>query len=192
MVTNLIWQIPSLVLRFNMFRTNKVKRLLAVSSVLLMLSLLQVAVPPAHGYGKSALWQVTISGNCNNPSLCSSTSVGGFWVWAEFDSGSKGDATVTDCEHFGSTRPYGGAQHVNVEITGWTIAPGSAGPQTFFVTSEIDTITGHTGGRPVVINIPSELFDTGVPAVAGHYSTQDVLGFSAPGISFQIQVVQVG
>src|SRR5207253_10941284 len=72
-----------------------------------------------------------------------------------------------------------------------TIAPGSAGPQTFFITSEIDTITGHTNGPPVTITIPSENFDTGVPAVAGHYSTQDVLGFSAPGVSFQIQVVQL-
>jgi hypothetical protein len=30
--------------------------------------------------------------------------------------------------------------------------------------------------------------DTGVPAVAGHYSTEDIFGFTAPGIAIQIQV----
>ena len=148
------------------------------------------AVPFAHAYGKTALWQIAISGNCNNKTLCAGQ-LGGFWVWAEFDSGSTGDATVTFCGHGLPTAPYGSAQHINVEITSWTIAPGSAGPQTFFITSEIDTITGHTNGPPVTVTIPSENFDTGVPAVPGHYSTQDVLGFSAPGVSFQIQVVQI-
>ncbi len=32
-------------------------------------------------------------------------------------------------------------------------------------------------------------FDTGVPAVPGHYSTSDVLGFNAPpGVAIQIEV----
>jgi hypothetical protein len=31
--------------------------------------------------------------------------------------------------------------------------------------------------------------DTGIPAVEGHYSTQDVLGFNAPpGVAIQVQV----
>ena len=33
--------------------------------------------------------------------------------------------------------------------------------------------------------------DTGIPAMAGHFSTDDVLGFHAPGVSFQVQVVQI-
>ena len=151
-----------------------------------------------HAYGNLALWQIAISGNCNNPSLCAGApfnGTGGFWVWAEFDSDNTGDVTVTDCGHLvgGPTavQQTVGAQHVNIDIASWTIKSGSAGPSTFFVTSEIDTITGRTGGPPVVITIPSENFDTGVPAVAGHYSTTQILGFSAPGVSFQLQVVQL-
>ena len=30
--------------------------------------------------------------------------------------------------------------------------------------------------------------DTGIPATPGHYDTSEILGFSAPGISFQLQV----
>ncbi len=195
---------------------NKVRSLL-----LSLVSAGVLAVPTAvsaplvgHAYGNLALWQIAISGNCNNPSLCAATfGTGGFWVWAEFDSDNTGDVTVTDCSHLvgGPTavQQTAGAQHVNIDITSWKIAPGTAGPKTFIVTSEVDTITGRTGGPPVVItipsesfdtgvpavaghySIPSESFDTGVPAVAGHYSTNQILGFSAPGVSFQLQVVQL-
>jgi len=177
---------------------NQVRRLL-----LSLVSAGVLAVPTAlstplagHAYGNLALWQIAISGNCDNPSLCAGTGgTGGFWVWAEFDSDNTGDATVTDCDHLvgGPTavQQTSGAHHVNIDIRSWTIAPGSAGPSTFFVTSEVDTITGRTGGPPVVIAIPSESFDTGVPAVTGHYSTNQILGFSAPGVSFQLQVVQL-
>src|SRR3989442_8481211 len=72
------------------------------------------AATPARAYGNTALWQIAISGNCDNKSLCGAFGpVGGFWVWAEFDSGGTGDVTVTDCAHFLSTAPFGGAQHVN-------------------------------------------------------------------------------
>jgi hypothetical protein len=30
--------------------------------------------------------------------------------------------------------------------------------------------------------------DTGIPATPGHYNTMDLLGFSFPGVAFQIQV----
>ncbi len=177
---------------------NHVRRLLftLVSAGVLAAPTALSAPLAGHAYGNLALWQIAISGNCDNPSLCGAPfGTGGFWVWAEFDSGNTGDATVTDCGHLvgGPTavQETGGAQHFNINITSWMIAPGSAGPRTFFITSEVDTITGRTGGPPVVITIPSENFDTGVPAVAGHYSTTQILGFSAPGVSFQLQVVQL-
>jgi hypothetical protein len=177
---------------------NKVRQLLlslACAGVLAIPTALSTPLA-GHAYGNTALWQIAISGNCDNPSLCAGTfGTGGFWVWAEFDSGNTGNVTVTDCSHVvgGPTalQQTGGAQHVNINITGWTIAPGSAGSQTFIITSEVDTITGRTGGPPVVITIPSESFDTRIPAVAGHYSTNQILGFSAPGVSFQLQVVQL-
>ncbi len=164
-------------------------------ALLLMLSMAIVVMPRARAYGSTALWQVAASGNCDNPSLCASAfSVpGGFWVWAEIDA-VGGNATVTDCAHLLSTAPFGGAQHVNIEITGWMLmmpVGATSGPMHFFLTSEVDTITGHTGGSPIVKTISSEMFDTGIPAAPGHYSTTDVLGFSAPGVSFQFQVVQL-
>ena len=151
-------------------------------------------VPVTHAYGNSnttQLWQIAISGNFNGPGS-GQNGGGGFWVWAVLNSDFTGDATVTDCGHGFPTAPYGGAQHVNADITGWTVGAGSAGPNTLWITSEIDTVTGHTGGPPITFTNPAVPFDTGVPLVAGHYNTVDVLGFKAPGVSFQIQVVYIG
>ena len=79
---------------------------------------------------------------------------------------------------------------MNIAITGWTTGSGSAGPNTLFLTSGTITLTGHTGGTPVTFPIPAPI-DTGVPLTPGHFSTVDFLGFTAPGVSFQIQVVQL-
>ncbi len=85
----------------------------------------------------------------------------------------------------------GGAMHISADADGWYIAPGSAGPQTFFVVSETDTITG-TGGPPFTVTFTNENMDTGIAAVAGHYSAQTIFGTSAPpGTNFEIQVVQI-
>ena len=118
--------------------------------------------------------------------------LGGFWGWVEFDSGGQGDATLTGCGHLvASGGPGAGADHFNVEITGWTIEPGTAGPLTFFITDGTMTFTGNTGGRPVTVPILSPI-DTGIRAVAGHYNTAQILGFNPPpGVAFQIQVVQL-
>jgi hypothetical protein len=35
---------------------------------------------------------------------------------------------------------------------------------------------------------PANAFDTGIPAVPGRYSTAELLGFSAPGVAYQIPV----
>jgi hypothetical protein len=149
-----------------------------------------VGSPSAKAYGNNALWQIGMSFNCDNPSACG-PDLGGFWGWAEFDRGGEGDAQLTGCSHMRGG-PGAGAQHFAVDVHGWTIAPGSAGPETFFVTSETDTITGHTGGPPVTIDIPSEYMDTGIPAVPGHYSTTEIFGMKPPpGVSIQIQVVQL-
>ena len=95
------------------------------------------------------------------------------------------------CGHLQGGRAQG-AQHFSVDAHSWTIAPGSAGPATFIVLSETDTITGRTGGPPVVIDVPSEYMDTGIPAVAGHYSSGTLFGLQAPpGTNFEIQVAQL-
>jgi len=157
---------------------------LALAFVLFTVALTRA--PSAHAYGRLAQWQIGLSFNCNNPALCGSQ-LGGFWGWVEFDSDNTADAEVTGCEHLQGGRA-GGAQHISIEVTGWTI--GASGD--FVVTGEVDTITGRTGGPPVVVTIPSEYFDTGIPAVAGHFSSQTLLGMQAPpGTNFEIQVVQL-
>ncbi len=66
----------------------------------------------------------------------------------------------------------------------WTIAPGDAGPQTFFASgTETDNFRGSTE-TSTFTNM-----DTGISAVPRHYSTSQILGFAAPpGVAIQIQV----
>lgn len=152
-------------------------------------SVVLLRVPSAHAYGRLAQWQVGLSFNCDNPTYCQQ--LGGFWGWAEFDSDNTADAQLTGCQHF-QGGPAGGAQHMSVSATGWTIAMTSQGVPDFFITGEVDTITGHTGGPPVTVVIPSEFFDTGIPAVAGHFSPHTLFGMQAPpGTNFNIQVTQL-
>jgi hypothetical protein len=155
-------------------------------------SVLAVVPSTAQAYGKVALWQIGASFNCNNPDFCG-PELGGFWAWAEFDSGGQGDATATGCGHLSSPGGPGlaGADHLNIEITGWTIAPGSGGPLTFFITAGTVTSTGHSGGPPVTVPILAPI-DTGFPALPGHYTATQLFGFTPPpGVAVQIQVVQL-
>jgi hypothetical protein len=148
---------------------------------------------PASAYGGGAghdMWQVGISGNCNNPSICNTPEfggTGGFWGWAEFDRSADGTQTWGDAEFAFCFHTVGGggagAGHTSFDIESWTIAPGSAGPQTFYA-SGVETDTGH--GTPTTTEFTNQ--DTGIPAVPGHYSTSDVFGFTEPGLAFQAQV----
>jgi len=148
---------------------------------------------PAGAYGGGAshdMWQIGVSFNCNNPSVCGDE-LGGFWGWAEFDRSVDGTQTWGDAEFAGCGHVVGGggpglagAGHVSVEIESWTIAPGSAGPMTFFASGEE---TDFLHGSTVTFDFTN--LDTEFPAVPGHYSTDEILGFPAPpGVAFQIQV----
>ncbi len=53
----------------------------------------------ASAYGSAAQWQIGISGNCNNPSVCGADQLGGFWGWAEFDNDNTAHAEITGCDH---------------------------------------------------------------------------------------------
>jgi hypothetical protein len=142
---------------------------------------------PYGGGANHDMWQVGISFNCNNPDFCGDET-GGFWGWVEFDRSTDGtqtwgDAELAFCAHTVGGGGFAGAGHESIEIESWTIAPGSAGPQTFYVSGEeTDSFRGQTE----TFDITNE--DTGIPAVPGHYSTSDIFGFSAPGIAAQIQV----
>ena len=147
-------------------------RVLVTLSIILML--LSASTGTANAYGNDALWQIGLSVNCNNPSLCLNPpfGIGGFWGWIEFDSGGMGDATLTGCSHLSSSLGVlTGADYLRLEITDWTIGPGSAGPATFIITDGTVTLTGvNTKGAPVTVPLSALFggpFDTGVPAAAG-------------------------
>jgi hypothetical protein len=161
--------------------------------LLLLASLIAVAAvfaSSAGAYGGGAshdMWQVGLSFNCDNPAVCGDE-LGGFWGWVEFDrAGTQtwGDAQLTGCGHTigGGGAGSAGAGHSSIEIESWTIAPGSAGPQTFYASGEE---TDFFRGTKETFDFTN--MDTGIPAVPGHYSTSDVFGFTAPGVAIQIQV----
>ena len=164
-----------------------------IASVAITSAMLVGTAGTAAAYGGGAdhdMWQVGISFNCNNPDFC--PSLGGFWAWAEFDRSADGTETWGDVEGAGcfhnvgsrDGRGSGAAVHISLEIESWTIEPGSAGPMTFFANGEeTDTFRGNKTTFDVTH------FDTGVPAVPGHYTAADVFGFDPPpGVAIQIQV----
>jgi len=177
-----------------LIRPKTILEFAALSAILAVLPLMSTTIPAVHAYGNTALWQIGVSLNCNNPSFCG-TMLGGFWGWVEFDSGGLGDGTLTGCGHLTGPTSQGtaGADHFNAEITGWTIMSGSAGPMTFFVTSGTMTFTGTIPrGPPITVPISPTPLDTGFPAASGHFSSQTIFGLRAPpGTNFEIQVVQL-
>jgi hypothetical protein len=144
--------------------------------------------PSAQAYGGDghmAVYQIGISFNCNNKDFCGSDNLGGFWGWAELDHNPTTGANTGDAEFAGCSHgTFKGAGHISQDISDWYVASGSAGPRTFFVTGvETDKFAGQTFVQPFKDQ------DTGVPAVAGHYSTSEIFGFSPPpGVAAQIQV----
>jgi hypothetical protein len=157
-----------------------------VAACLTCAALAAVAASSAGAYGGGAtheMWQIGLSENCTNPKpdACAAFGgPGGQWGWAEFDragSATWGDAQLTFCGH---TIGGGGAGagHVGIDVLSWYI--GSNGD--FWVTGEVDTSRGQSE------TFSPENVDTGIPATPGHYHTADLLGFTAPGLSFNIQV----
>jgi hypothetical protein len=165
-------------------------------------AVLATAPAPAMAYGHNGsldVWQIGLSANCNNPSFCDE--LGGFWGWVVFTRDpvtgeTDADAELTGCGHTvgGGGPGLAGAQHFSVEAE-WVIGPGSAGPETFLLTMGTQTFTGHGTPRtePLTnddgtLTTPDNPLDTGIPAMPGHYSTEEILGFSAPGVAYQTQV----
>ena len=168
-----------------------------------MLAIVGAGAAPATAYGHNGslnVWQIGLSANCNNPSVCGDE-LGGFWGWVVFTQDpatgeTDADAELTGCGHMVRAGGPGlaGAEHFSVEAE-WTIGPGSAGPQTFLLTGGTMTFTGHGAPQTVPLTnddgsltTPDNPLDTGIPAVPGHYSTAELLGFTAPGVAYQIQV----
>jgi hypothetical protein len=121
----------------------------------------------AYGGGASHdTWQVGLSVNCDNPTLCAGQE-GGFWGWAEFDRWGNGSITG-DVQGAGCAHTTGG---------------GGAGAGH----ESVDIYAAHIGdnGDFIIDNAsnPDFLGDSGIPAAAGHYMNHD-----APGITEVINV----
>jgi hypothetical protein len=166
------------------------KRLTVLASLVAMLALASLAATatPAGAYGGGAkhdMWQIGISGNCNNRSFCGDE-LGGFWGWVEFDRFADGtitgDAKVAGCFHLpgGAGGGGGGAEFADIDITSAHIGPAQPedpnypGGQVFYVDANV--VNGVT-------NDPDFLGDSGIPVEAGHYSFHPVAG-----VAFELQV----
>jgi hypothetical protein len=166
------------------------KRLTVLASLVAMLALASLAATatPAGAYGGGAdhdMWQIGISGNCNNPSFCGEE-LGGVWGWVEFDRFADGtitgDAKVAGCFHLpgGAGGGGGGAEFADIDITSAHIGPAQPedpnypGGQVFYVDANV--VNGVT-------NDPDFLGDSGIPVEAGHYSFHPVAG-----VAFELQV----
>jgi hypothetical protein len=165
------------------------RRLIVVVSLVATMALAAVVwtAGPAGAYGGGAnhdMWQIGISGNCNNPSFCGDE-LGGFWGWIEFarfaDGTITGDAKTAGCFHLpgGAGGGGGGAEFADIDITSAHIGPAgpedpNPGGQVFYVDTNV--VNGVT-------NDPDFLGDTGIPVEAGHYSFHPVAG-----VAFELQV----
>ena len=159
---------------------------ITVCSVIVAVGSFAAMSPHALAYGNAGsakqTYQLMFSSNCNRPSVCGNQ-LGGFWGWAVLYNDGTGDAELTGCSHMtnGAGGGVSGAQHFHDDFTY------DLSSTTEFVTiSETLTFVGRTR---MTVTVPGE--DTGIPLIPGHYRTKDLLGFTAPGVSFQIQVVEL-
>ena len=147
-----------------------------------------LSATPAMAYGNSGpakqTYQIAISQNCDNPTICGAGGTGGFWGWAVLYSDGTGDAELTGCGHLvGSGGPgTAGATHFHDNFT-----YDLTNTKDLVTLSETQTYVGH--GTPVTVTVPGS--DTGIPLTPGHYNTTQIFGFSAPGVSANIQVVKL-
>jgi len=136
-------------------------------------------------------WQVAISVNCNNRDWCTGEkflgqpmATGGLWGALRLNADGTGRAEFTACSH--ASEAYGfatGATHVSVVISGWIIGPSG----TFMETKGTETYRGGTN-RGTVVTFTTPV-DTGIPAIPGHYTALDIIGYPPPhGVAIQVQV----
>jgi hypothetical protein len=164
-------------------------RALGLTAALVAALGIGAAAPVAADYGNSGgnvqLFQLTVSGNCNNPSICGNA-LGGFWAWAVFNADGTGDAELTGCGHLADAHGPGlaGAQHFHIDFRYLIVDLGPGFGPWLVVVSEVQTASGGSLGTGTVVTIPSEFMPVG-PAAKAKISTVDVFGFTAPGVSFQ-------
>ena len=143
--------------------------LFAVMSVLTAAVTLMIGVTSANAtYGNNAVYQITLSQNCNNPAYClgGQGGLGGDWGWAVLNSDGTGELQVTFCFH--QPGKGGGAGHEDVDFYAWHISKKLG---VFVIDSASD---------------PNFEGPTPIPAAPGHYSQHP-----APGVAIEITVAKI-
>src|SRR5438132_13400739 len=95
---------------------NRVTRtmLALLTSSVLALTVAGAGAVGAAGYGSAAQWQIGLSFDCHNASICGSEP-GGFWGRADFDNDGSHAARLTDFQHLQGGRAPG-AHDDSVEV----------------------------------------------------------------------------
>src|SRR5215470_13798102 len=117
--------------------------LTAVGAVIGMLLMSSTGTALAD-YGRGAVYQIEILGNCNGPTTCIPGVVNGYgiWFWAELNADGTGDYQAADCGHgFGAS----GAFHDHGDVR-WT-----SNGTTLTITGA--AIFGNT--VPITITVPA-------------------------------------
>jgi hypothetical protein len=140
------------------------------------------------GDGKMGVYQIGISFNCNNRTVCGGE-LGGFWGWLELDnatpdgqSGTGGDGEFAGCSHGGG---FNGAGHTSIDVDTWWIAPDPENGDlpTFYATgTETDSFRGQSETFPISGS-------TGIPAFTVHRPLLELFGIpTPPGTAVNVQV----
>jgi len=137
----------------------------------------------ASAYGTEHLFQITLSENCVNPTLCvagpqNPFGIGGIWGWVEPDSDGTAEAQVQFQGHSNADPSLNGSGHLPT-VWNWQIA--SLPPPPLFVSPK------DPNNNYFVFTIaafPGFVFIT--PATPGHYH-----GSLGPGINTDVTVVQM-
>jgi hypothetical protein len=169
-------------------------RCIAVAAALVAVCLAGGSPLRAFAYGPTHLYELTISYNCQNQTLCASSpfGIGGLWGWIEPDAGGSADGHLTFQGHQNADPAANGVGH-STAMLGWSIINcASASPpfDCLFVALEatptdpnglyfdVPTVFSTAGG-PAVLPVL-------VPATPGHYSDH-----VAPGVFSNANVTQL-
>jgi hypothetical protein len=168
-------------------------RLIAVAAALMAACVAGGSPLRAYAYGTEHLYEVTLSYNCQNATICASSpfGIGGIWGWLEPDTGGMADGQLTFQGHQNADPSLNGVGK-STGVEGWTMVNcPSADPLCFFVALEqpptdpngnyfvFFTDFSIGGGPPFTLPVVT-------PATPGHYSLH-----VAPGVFSNATVTQL-
>jgi hypothetical protein len=130
----------------------------------------------AKAYGTEHLFQITLSENCVNPTLCIASAdnpfgIGGIWGWIEPDQGGTADTAVVAQGHSNADPSLNGTSHFP-STWDWTVVSLPPPPP---IISPTDP-----NGKYFFFTIPGNpFFQFLTPATPGHYNLRLGPGFIA-------------